>query len=195
MNKKSLIVMAIMCVVVVAGGCGSETSELSIDGSFESISTFEKTPNDWYPTIVTRTKEFVDFEWDNQVAYVGNRSVSIAIDLDHPEEQIAYNWTKTITGYEEGKTYELSGWVKAEKLNSPAWICIQCWGESKTEMLGFNTTQRDYPITGTMDWTQVKTVFTVPAGTTEVRIRAGIATPDNRGGRVWFDGLSVRPLD
>jgi len=184
-----------MGAVVVAGGCGSKPSELLVGGSFESQSTFQKTPSDWFPTIVPRTKEFVDFEWDDQVAYDGNRSVSIAIDLAHPEDQIAYNWTKTITGYEEGKTYELSGWVKAEKLNGPVWICIQCWDEAKTKMLGFNTTQGDYPITGTTDWTQVGTVFTVPAGTAEVRIRAGIATPDNRGGRAWFDGLSVRPLD
>ena len=195
MSKKSLIVIAFVVAVVVIGGCGSKPSELLVGGSFEPQSTFQKTPDDWYPTVLPHTKEFVDFEWDDQVAYAGNRSVSIAIDLSHPDEVIAYNWTKTIPGCEEGETYELSGWIKAEDLNGPAWICIQSWDEAKSKMLGFDTTQKDYPITGTTDWTQVGTVFTVPAGTAEVRIRAGIATPDNRGGRAWFDGLSVRHLD
>lgn len=61
-------------------------------------------------------------------------------------------------------------------------------------MLGFATTQKDHPITGTSDWTQVGTVFTVPAGTGEVRIRAGIATPENNGGQAWFDDLRVHEL-
>lgn len=194
-SRRSLIVIAIVGAAVAAiGGC-SEPSELLVGGGFESQSTFEKTPGDWYPTVVPHTKEYVDFEWDDEVAYSGDRSVSITIAPSHPDERIAYNWTKTIDGCEVGTTYELSGWVKAEDLSGPAWICIQCWDEAKSKMLGFDTTQADYPITGTVDWTQVGTVFTVPTGTAEVRIRAGLATPENSGGRVWFDGLSVRQLD
>jgi hypothetical protein len=93
-----------------------------------------------------------------------------------------------------GKSYELSGWVRAESLSGPAWIVVQCWNDAKDEMLAFATTQKDYPIMGTSDWAQVKTVFNVAAGTAEVRIRAGIATPENRGGRVWFDDLRIREL-
>ena len=195
MSKGLSITLAIMSAVVVAlGGC-SEQSELLVGGGFESRSEFEKTPGDWFPTQLPHTKEFVDFVWDDQVAYEGSRSVSIAIDLSHPDEKIAYNWTKAIPGCEEGNTYELSGWIRAEDLNGPAWICIQSWDEAKSKMLGFETTQIDHPVTGTMDWTQVGTVFTVPAGTAEVRIRAGIAAPDNSGGRAWFDGLRIRPLN
>jgi hypothetical protein len=47
---------------------------------------------------------------------------------------------------------------------------------------------------GTSDWRQVGTVFTLPPGTAEVTIRAGICTPENRGGRVWFDDLAVREV-
>ena len=59
-------------------------------------------------------------------------------------------------------------------------------------MLGFATTQRDYPVSGTSDWTKVRTAFTVPEGTAEVRIRAGIAVPENIGGKVWFDDIDIR---
>ncbi|RLE31342.1 MAG: hypothetical protein DRJ61_11490 [Acidobacteria bacterium] len=195
MSKGSSIALVVMSVFVVAlGGC-SKQPELLVGGGFESQSEFQKTPGDWYPTVLPRTKEFVDFAWDDQVAYTGKRSVSIAIDPSHPDEKIAYNWTNAVPGCEEGKTYELSGWIKAEDLNGPAWICIQSWDDTKSKMLGFETTQMDYPVTGTTDWTRVGTVFKVPVGTAEVRIRAGIATPENRGGRVWFDDLSVRSLD
>ncbi|MBD3220987.1 hypothetical protein GF314_07060 [bacterium] len=195
MNRRMLIEFAMVGAAIVAiGGCSEQPDRL-VGGGFESQSEFQKTPGDWYPTVVPHTREFVDFEWDDQVAHAGDRSVSIAIDLDHPDEEIAYNWTKAVPGCEEGETYELSGWVKTEGLSGPAWICIQCWDEAKSEMLGFSTTQGDYPVTGTTDWTQVGTVFTVPASTAEVRVRAGIATPDNRGGRVWFDDLSIRRLN
>jgi hypothetical protein len=189
-----MILVAVVSVVLALGGCAGQ-HELLNYGGFEQKSNFQKTPGDWYPTIMPATQDFVDFEWDDQVAYSGNRSVSIAIDPAHPEDEIAYNWTKAVAGCEEGRTYELSGWVKAENLNGPAWICVQCWDDTFSDMLAFATTQKDWPITGTLDWAQVGTVFTVPAGTAEVRIRAGIASPDNRGGRVWFDGLSVRLLE
>ena len=195
MSRRSLIVIAIVGATVVATGGCSKPPELLFSDGYEMQSEFQRTPGDWFPTVVPRNKEFVDFEWDDQVAYAGNRSVSIAIDPSHPDEKIAYNWTKAIDGCEESKSYELSCWIKTENLNGPAWVCIQCWDKTKSEMLGFATTQRDHPITGTKDWTQVGTVFTVPVGTAEVRIRAGIATPDNRGGHVWFDGLQIRQLD
>jgi len=195
MNKIVLTLMAVVaCIAMSVGGCG-ETPTLLTNGGFEPQSELQKSPADWYATEVPRTKEYVTFEWDDQVVHSGKRSVSIAIDESHPDGQvIAYNWTKTVPGCQEGKSYELSGWVRTENMTGPAWIVAQCWNEAKNEMLGFATTQKDYPITGTSDWTQVGTVFTVPAGTAEVRIRAGVAAPENNGGRAWFDDLSVREV-
>jgi hypothetical protein len=144
--------------------------------------------------VLPHTKEFVTFKWDDDVVHSGKCSVSIAIAASHPDEAIHYNWTKVVPACQVGKSYELSGWVRAENLTSPAFIVAQCWDGAKSKMLGFATTQRDYPVTGTSDWTQVATVFTVPDGTGEVRIRAGMSAPENRGGRVWFDDIRVREL-
>jgi hypothetical protein len=32
----------------------------------------------------------------------------------------------------------------------------------------------------------------VPPATEQLRIRAGMAAPDNRGGKVWFDDIALR---
>jgi len=190
---RSILVVAAACILMVAGGCGSEKNLLET-GGFEQRSELQKSPGDWFATVVPETKDFVSFEWDDAVAHTGERSVSIAIDHAHPDDVIHYNWTKVVPGCMAGATYELIGWVKTEDLSGPAWIIVQCWNDARDEMLGYAGTQRDYPVTGTSDWTRVGTVFTVPDGTAEVRIRAGIAAPENRGGRVWFDDLVVREL-
>jgi hypothetical protein len=194
MNKGMLILVAMVaCILMSVGGCSTKP-DLLVNGGFEPQSALQKSIGDWYATELPRTKEFVSFEWDDQVVHTGKRSVSIAIAISHPDEVIAYNWTKAVPACQIGKSYELSGWIRTENLSDPAWIIVQFWNDAKNEMLGFATTKKDYPIMGTSDWTQVGTVFPVPAGTAEVRIRAGIAAPENRGGRVWFDDLRVHEL-
>ena len=37
----------------------------------------------------------------------------------------------------------------------------------------------------------LKTDFTVPEDTKEVRIRIGISSPENNGGQVWFDDIKI----
>ena len=188
----SLVIVWIV-VMMLLGGC-SKCENLLLGGGFEQQSELQKSPAGWFATEVSHTKEFVTFEWDDEKAHGGERSVSIAIDADHPEERICYNWTKPVQGFRVGASYELSGWIRSENLPDAAWIVAQCWDESRSEMVGFATTQKDYPVTGTSDWVQVGTVFTVPEGTAEVIIRAGICTPENRGGRAWFDDLAVREV-
>ncbi len=182
-----------VCSFLVAPGCQKSTVFLS-NGGFEPQSSLQKTPTGWFPTEVPQTRDFVDFIWDNETYYRGKRSVSISIAEDHPDDEISYNWTKPVENWKVGNSYELSCWVKGRDLKSPVWICVQCWNKSLTEMTGFSTTQRDYPLVGTFDWRQVGTVFTVPDGTCEVRVRAGISAPGNRGGRAWFDELHIKQV-
>lgn len=60
-------------------------------------------------------------------------------------------------------------------------------------MVGFETTQSDYQIKGTSDWTFARTAITVPEGTSMVRVRIGIGSLDNQGGKVWFDDIKINP--
>jgi len=192
-RRKLILVATIACILMFIGGC-TEKQEFLADGGFEIQTSPAESQTDWYATELLHTKEFVSFEWDDQIVHSGERSVSIAITAAHPDELINYNWTTVVPGCQVGKTYELSGWIRTENLSGPAWIVIQCWDEARTEMLELTSTHEEYPVIGTSDWTQAKVTFTVPADTAEVRIRAGIATPENRGGKVWFDDLAVREL-
>jgi hypothetical protein len=163
--------------------------------SFESLSPLQKTPTGWYMTVIPEYSDYMDFIWDKETSYKDKMSISIRIHKDHPEDRdIAYNWYTDVQNWEVGKDYELSCWVKGEGLKDTAWICIQCWDESMTEMLNFSTTQKDYFLKGSFDWQQVGTVFIVPKGTYKVIVRAGIAAPKNNGGQVWFDEMHIREL-
>jgi len=97
-----------------------------------------------------------------------------------------------VRGFQEGKSYELTGWVRAEHLKGTAYICVYCLDTQRSEMLDFATTSLTYPVSGTSGWTKVRTAFTVPKGTGEIRIRAGIEVPQNIGGKVWFDDIDIR---
>jgi len=166
------------------------------NGSFEPVGDVEKSPAEWYATRIPATSAFVNFAWDDKVYHSGLRSVSISINKNHPVEQgIAYNWTQAITTFQAGKQYQLTGWVKTENLSGPAWICVQAWDSTDRNMIGFGTTQHDYPVSGTSDWTRIGTIFTVPVGTHDIVIRAGNQAPENNGGTVWYDDISFRAVE
>lgn len=180
--------------ILVIAGC-ADTADVLTGGGFEPQSEFQKSPTGWFPTVVPHTREFVTFSWDDQVVHSGERSVGIAIAADHPQDVIHYNWTRPVPACQVGKNYELSGWIKTENMAGPAWIVVQSWNAALDKMLAYASTQPDYPVSGTTDWTQVGCVFTVPPGTAEVRIRAGVAAPENNGGQAWFDDLRVREVN
>lgn len=191
MNKTRFTTAALfVCVVAFVVGCSTMPNLLE-NGNVEPQSPDETSPADWYATQLDQTKDFVHFTWDDQVVHRGSRSISIAIDASHPDEQVHYNWTKVVPDCQPGHSYKLTGWVKTEDLQTSAWIVVQFWNKANDKMLGIASTEKDCPVTGTSDWTRVTLEFTVPEGTAEVRVRAGMSTPENRGGRVWFDDIRV----
>ena len=166
-------------------------AQKNFNGGFEIKSLLQDEPVGWFATRVPQTKDFVVFGWDSTEHHSGSYSVSIAIDSTHSQDIIAYNWTRTYADFTVGKKYTLSGWIKTLNLKKPAWIVVQCWDDNYKKIISFSTTQREYQIQGTTNWTLVKTNFTVPEGTKEVRVRAGIASPENNGGKVWFDDIKI----
>ncbi len=202
----AIMAAAAALIVVQGSGCKTEVKpvteapladstvpqDLVTNGGFEPVGgSMDQAPYSWFATRVARTSEHMAFIWDSTVAHSGKRSVAITINQDHPNDKIAYNWTQGLQGWEAGKTYQLTGWVKTRGLSGPAWICVQSWDSTREKMLGFETTQTAYPVSGTTDWTEVKTNFTVPAQTREVVIRAGSSSPENRNGTVWYDDIHV----
>lgn len=171
-------------------GCQTNSVQNNFNGGFEVNPEQYGNPDGWFATRVPQTIEYVHFAWDSTEHHIGSYSVSIAIDSTHPQDLIAYNWTRIFADFKVDKQYSISGWIKTLNLNETAWIVVQCWDENQ-KIIGFSSNQYSQPVQGTTDWTLVKTDFTVPDGTKEVRIRAGIASPKNIGGKVWFDDIKI----
>jgi len=179
----------VLCVLVVTAG--ADSSGVVDNGGFEIKNEKSGGPQGWSTTQVKKTNDFVTFTWEEGVSHSGTRSVSIAVGKSHPDDQVDYSWHQAVQGYNPGQAYELAGWVKTDGLKGAAFIVIQCWDGAFKEMLDYATTQWDYELTGTTDWTEINVPVNIPAGTGKVMILAGIRGPDNRGGKVWFDDIQV----
>lgn len=195
LNKKSIIprflfIPFFLTIIILMFGHTSASGQDNFNGGFEIKSLLKNEPVGWYATRVPQTKDFVIFSWDSTENHSGSYSVSIAIDSAHSQDLIAYNWTRNFPDFTIGKKYSISGWIKTKNLKKSAFIVVQCWDENNT-IKYFFTTQREYPISGTNEWTLVKTDFAVPEGTKDVRIRIGISSPENNGGQVWFDDIKI----
>lgn len=190
MKRISFWILPFLLAITTLLGFQSKDSQDSFNGGFELLSSQKGEPSGWYATRLPQTNAFTHFEVDSLIKHQGKYSVSIAIDPNHPQDEIAYNWTRVYEDFTVGKEYTISGWMKTEDLKSPGFIVIQSWDE-KQDMIGFATTQADFPIKGTSDWTYAEKDFTIPEGTKELRVRVGIATPINRGGKVWFDDIKI----
>jgi hypothetical protein len=182
--------------IALAFSCFSSKKDESaqksdINGGFEEQEGTLGHPRGWIATRLPETVDHVDFQWDGQIMHSGRRSVSIDIKPSHPLDTIAYNWTRLVTDFEVDSVYELTGWIKTQNLKETAFIVAQFWDSSRVGLVGMATTQNVSPVVGTEDWTMVKTEFQVPENTAIIRIRAGIATPANIGGKVWFDDIDI----
>ena len=185
-----LLKQSILLTLIMIVGCQVIRGQDNFNGGFETKSLFKNEPVSWFATRLPQTKDFVVFEWDSTEHLSGKYSVSISIKQNHPQDQVAYNWTRTFEEFKVGQKYELSGWIKTKDIKETAWIVVQFWGENQ-KWLGMNKNQSLQPVKGTTDWTLIKYEFTVPVETEEVRIRAGISSPMNNGGKVWFDDIKI----
>jgi len=189
----------LLATMICVGGCSSEKppsgKSLVINGGFENVAGTGD-PIEWWATRVPQTADHVVFELDSTQKHGGRYSVSVLIEETHPDTigKWFYNWTQTLEGFEVGATYELSGWVRTEGVQEPPSIVVQCWDEQNANILKLASTRWVDEFAASSDWTHVRTTFTVPKGTGETRVRAGIGAPNNTGGKVWFDDLSVKRL-
>jgi hypothetical protein len=183
-----LTAVTIICVALPA----APRAQSIANGGFESGS--KSLPDGWFPTYTDRMKETVEkvsFFWDKEIKHGGERSVAIEISKNFPWRlDVHYNWTTKMEGWEVGKTYEVTAWVKTQNTRQPAFLIVQCWDSNEKRMLSLSQPNRR--ILGNEDWATIKTKFKVPKGTGVVRIRAGVSTTENNSGcKVWFDDVQV----
>jgi len=195
---------ALLIVVQFCGGQSSDSEENPTtsfagveNGGFEILSPESGDPRGWHATRFPETANDVEFAIDNQEKHSGEQSISIYIKDSHPKEHPkgghSYSWYREVE-YEIGKTYELTAWVKTENLNECAFIFSQCYDTSKKSKTYIRTSPFEPALVGSNDWTQVKSIYTVPEKTSKVRILVGLGIPSNIGGKVWFDDIQVKLL-
>lgn len=165
------------------------------NGGFETFKEGDQWPKGWYSWHIGVKGDSVAYPCDDKIFHSGERSAGIFIDKNHPvDHDKEYKWTQKLIGWEAGARYEFTGWIKTTDLTGAAWIGALYADSSRTNLVEGKTSEIDYPITGTTDWTHVRAVFTVPPGTGEVLVRAVSAAPANGSGSVWFDDMQVKLL-
>jgi hypothetical protein len=99
------------------------------NGGFEERQSTSSDPQGWFGTRVPRNFGHFQMGAAQAVAHSGQRSVFVAISNSHPDLKVAYNWTADAKGWQASETYELSGWIKVENVNDPAFIMAQFWDD------------------------------------------------------------------
>jgi len=158
-----------------------ETGENILQNSgFEN--EIEGEPAYWYKAYIAADN--LTITWDNDIAYTGERSVSIN-NTHIYDEKVCNNWAQTINTVPIGRIVELSGYAKTTDAESVVMV-IQCW-DKDSNMVGFATTQSDGNISGTTEWTKYNTSLTIPEETQSIIIRLVLTGT----GQVWFDDVSL----
>ena len=195
--RRNIMVPVFICFVssVLFLGKAQGTEPFFENTGFEIESSLQKTPEGWRKTTPDELKDYFEFIWDDKTAYQGERSISIKVSKDHPEDmKVNYSWYTDARNLEAGKEYELSCWIKGMDLENTAAVYVQFWDKSMSGMIDYATTQIDYTIKGTYDWQKVETVFSVPKGAYRVIVGAVMVGPDSNGGQAWFDELHIKEI-
>ncbi len=182
--------------MVLTLSCGSSAPSLNdyINGGFEEKDSGNPDPDGWFPNRLPALSGFVKFELEDKTVHGGEKSISISISKSQPGKSNIYNWVNIVEGLGAKDVYELNGWIKTREITNSPFIEIQFWNRKQNKLIAKVSTLNQYPVTGTNNWHNVKTTFTVPEGTTRVLIIAGITSNGNSGGKVWFDDIQLKKL-
>lgn len=118
----------------------------------------------------------------------GAYAAMIHVPLPYPKDPFN-NWSQNVLGDVAGKSFRLSGYIKAQDVQDAA-LWAQCWRRRPLALLHTASTSETAPIYGVMDWREVETIVHVPAGTDFLTIRCVL----KGAGTAWFDDLSLSPL-
>jgi hypothetical protein len=198
MKRKVLWRSIILTSVAFFAASGTLNAQTLTNGGFE---TGTKAKADgWKPTYahwINAVQEYVEFKKDDKFKHGGQYSASIENLQGHPWHTIHYNWNTVLEGWEFGKKYELTAWIKTENIKRGVGIVVQCWNTKEEQAGTMNGMKEMFKanggelIKGTNDWKQVKVRFKVSKGIDQVVIIAGLISQEKHRGQVWFDDFEV----
>lgn len=159
------------------------------NGGFEADLPLNGIPTAWHPAHLAEMTRFVKFASEDS-GHSGKRSVSIAVDKNHPSQPVAYNWLAQPRGWKVGQALEVSTWVKTENVKQSPVLAVQCLSNNN-RLLTLGTSEARFSVTGTKDWTRIAALVFVPNGTSRIDVRACLGMPGNGGAKVWFDDFAI----
>ena len=102
------------------------------------------------------------------------------------KEEPFNNWSQSVLRNVAGKTLELRGFVRTKDATEAA-IWVQCWQGGPARVLHVASTALNTPVTGTKEWTAVRTLVEAPLATDFIMVRCVL-----RGmGTAWFDDVTL----
>jgi len=122
----------------------------------------------------------------SQTAAEGAHAVTLRNPQAYPTEPYN-NWSQNVLVPLSGKTVELSGRIKTEDAEGGAGLWVQCWKKNPLRVIAIANTAVEYPIYGSVDWTEVKASIEVPAEAELLTVRCVL----KGAGQAWFDEISL----
>jgi hypothetical protein len=86
-----------------------------------------------------------------------------------------------------GRRLRVRAWIKGTDVETVAGLNVRAHTSGESYVAGFASTQAQFPLKGTFDWTEVHTELDVPRGTANVQLLAMLVG----NGEVWFDDVSA----
>ena len=167
-------------LAVALAACGvvsaCPAAELLTNGSFEDVKDGK--------TVGWNVPEHYAFA--DGVGMNGTR----ALVFENKDDKEFYKYPSAQIAFEKGKRYEYSIWAKTEGLTGRAQLCVE-WYDAGGKWLS-GSYQGGFG--GTHDWAQLKGV-TPPIPAEAAKVRVAFLVSKGGFGKVWFDDVSVKPLE
>jgi hypothetical protein len=178
----SRLVLAALHVACICGTThGIQTVNLLPNGGGEIAGESPTVPAEWFAAAVPA--EGLEMSRLIGQGKAGDAYLSISCDAEY-EQRVSNNWAQKLRYVPHGRLVRIRAWIRTENAEA-ANVCVQCWGPDSETMLAFASTP---VVTGTKEWTQVKSErFVVPGGTLEIVVRAALTGK----GRADFDNMSL----
>lgn len=122
------------------------------------------------------------FSWDSAEYHAGYKSAKIFVG-----SRSSSTFYQNLNGWEVGKTYTVSGWVKTNSVDNNPDVDASINIEMKDGAGAIISQVNGQQLSGTVDWTRVTFKYTVPVGTETVTLN--LLLWDTKG-TVWFDDIS-----
>jgi hypothetical protein len=174
---------ALVCFPHVAPA--DESRNFLFNAGAELPADADNLPPGWFDAI-ERAPELRLFI-DTGHSRAGNACLAVSNQHQYDRE-VSNNWGQEVRSIPVGKTVRLSGYIRTDEAES-ANICVQCWNEGATRLIGFAST----PVfRGTRGWTLAEAPeLVVPPDTKKMLVRAALTGK----GTAYFDDVSLEAVD